>query len=175
MTPASTCAASRSVPEVRGVWCQIQDQTLHHGVRSYLPTKVNLAPGTPGQDALYPALGPGPSGLTKMSYALIDHLRSVDKRRVQRVFGLLAPNELRAVDDGLALFLGFSDRLAPDRRRSVRKAVAGILARIRGDTQVLPTCAGIERVLLFPVERFLRDHGSEAAPSPIGNGGTVPC
>jgi mRNA interferase MazF len=69
--------------------------------------------GTPGDGALYPALAPGGSGLTKMSFALIDHLRSVDKRRVRRVFGQLAPNELGAVDDGLALFLGFGDRLEP--------------------------------------------------------------
>jgi hypothetical protein len=33
---------------------------------------------------------------------------------VQRVFGLLAPDELHAVDDGLALFLGFGDRLSPE-------------------------------------------------------------
>lgn len=66
--------------------------------------------GTPGDGALYPPLGPGASGLTKTSYALVDHLRSVDKRRVRRVFGQLAPGELNAIDDGLALFLGFGDR-----------------------------------------------------------------
>jgi mRNA interferase MazF len=69
--------------------------------------------GTPGQGALYPALAPGGSGLTKRSYVLIDHLRSVDKRRVRRVFGHLAPEELSAVEDGLALFLGLGDRLEP--------------------------------------------------------------
>lgn len=69
--------------------------------------------GTPGDGALYPPLGPGHSGLTKLSYALIDHLRSVDKRRVRRVFGQLATDELGAVEDGLALFLGFADRLEP--------------------------------------------------------------
>ena len=70
--------------------------------------------GTPGDGALYPPLGPGHSGLTKTAYALIDHLRSVDKRRVRRVFGQLAPDELGAVDDGLVLFLGFGDRLDPE-------------------------------------------------------------
>ncbi len=70
--------------------------------------------GTPGDGALYPPLGPGHSGLTKMSYALIDHLRSVDKRRVRRVFGQLASGELGAIDDGLTLFLGVSDRLEPE-------------------------------------------------------------
>jgi mRNA interferase MazF len=69
--------------------------------------------GTPGAGALYPALAPGACGLTKTSYALIDHLRSVDKRRVRRAFGPLAPGELRAVDDGLALFLGLGDRPEP--------------------------------------------------------------
>ncbi len=69
--------------------------------------------GAPGEGALYPPLGPGQSGLTKASYALVDHLRSVDKRRVRRVFGRLAPPELAAVDEGLALLLGLGDRLEP--------------------------------------------------------------
>lgn len=62
--------------------------------------------GTPGEGALYPGLSPGSSGLTKTSYALIDQVRSVDKRRVRRVFGSLTADELRAIDRGLGLFLG---------------------------------------------------------------------
>jgi len=62
--------------------------------------------GTPGEGALYPELLPGASGLTKTSYALIDHLRSIDKRRIRRVFRRVAENELAAVDQGLRLFLG---------------------------------------------------------------------
>lgn len=62
--------------------------------------------GTPGQGSLYPPLAPGPSGLTKASYAMIDQLRSVDKRRVRRVFGQVSERELAAVDQGLKLFLG---------------------------------------------------------------------
>lgn len=69
--------------------------------------------GAPGEGALYPALTPGQSGLTKTSYALIDHIRSVDKRRVRRVFGRLPSLELDTVDEGLALFLGFGDKLEP--------------------------------------------------------------
>ena len=69
--------------------------------------------GTRGDGALYPPLGPGRSGLTRLSYALIDQLRSVDKRRIRRVFGRLAAREMDAVDVGLALFLGFGDRIAP--------------------------------------------------------------
>ncbi|MBI2371196.1 MAG: type II toxin-antitoxin system PemK/MazF family toxin [Deltaproteobacteria bacterium] len=68
--------------------------------------------GTPGEGALYPSLSPGQSGLTKASYALIDHLRSADKRRVRRVFGQLGRHELDAIDEGLALFLGLGDKLA---------------------------------------------------------------
>jgi mRNA-degrading endonuclease toxin of MazEF toxin-antitoxin module len=37
---------------------------------------------------------------------LIDQLRAIDKRRVNRVFGVIAPEELAAVDEGLRLFLG---------------------------------------------------------------------
>jgi mRNA interferase MazF len=62
--------------------------------------------GTPGEGALYPALQPGPSGLKKTSYALIDHIRSVDKRRVRRVLGRLPAVEMNAIDEGLAAFLG---------------------------------------------------------------------
>lgn len=54
---------------------------------------------------------PGQSGLAKKSFALIDHLRSIDKRRVQRVFGELAREEMAAIDEGLVVFLGLGDRL----------------------------------------------------------------
>lgn len=62
--------------------------------------------GTPGEGALYPRLSAGRSGLTKDSTALVDQLRSVDKRRVRRVFGRVAAAELAAIDQGLELFLG---------------------------------------------------------------------
>jgi mRNA interferase MazF len=64
--------------------------------------------GTPGEGALYPELAPGKSGLTKTSYALIDHLRSIDKRRIRRLFGRVANDELVAIDQGLELFLGLT-------------------------------------------------------------------
>ena len=63
--------------------------------------------GTPGEGLLYPSLGPGQSGLAKESFALVDHVRSVDKRRIRRVFGELAREEIAAIDEGLAIFLGF--------------------------------------------------------------------
>jgi mRNA interferase MazF len=62
--------------------------------------------GTPGEGALYPPLSPGDSGLTKTSYALIDHVRSIDKRRIRRVFGRVTDDELLAINQGLELFLG---------------------------------------------------------------------
>ena len=62
--------------------------------------------GTPGEGALYPELAPGPSGLTKRSFALVDQIRSVDKRRIRRLFGNVDAEELAAIDHGLALFLG---------------------------------------------------------------------
>lgn len=64
--------------------------------------------GTPGEGSLYPELSPGKSGLTKASFALIDHLRSIDKRRIRRVFGRVTKDELEAVDQGLELFLGLA-------------------------------------------------------------------
>jgi mRNA interferase MazF len=64
--------------------------------------------GTAGVGALYPPLSAGASGLTKASYALVDHLRSVYKRQIRRVYGQLSSGELAGIDEGLALFLGLS-------------------------------------------------------------------
>lgn len=64
--------------------------------------------GTPGEGALQPALSAGESGLVKTSYALVDHLRSIDTRRIRRVYGRISDDELLAVDEGLHLFLGLS-------------------------------------------------------------------
>ena len=64
--------------------------------------------GAPGQGALYPPLSPGQSGLRKQSFALVDQLRSLDKRRIRRVFGTITDLELAAIDEGLRLFLGLS-------------------------------------------------------------------
>ncbi len=61
---------------------------------------------TTGEGLLYPPLAPGASGLAKGCFALIDHLRSIDKRRVRRVFGALTGEEMNAIDEGLAAFLG---------------------------------------------------------------------
>ena len=63
--------------------------------------------GTAGVGALYPALVPGSGGLTKPSFALIDHIRSIDKRRIRRMFGQVSSAELAKIDQGLGLFLGF--------------------------------------------------------------------
>ncbi len=61
--------------------------------------------GTPGDGLLYPELAPGKSGLAKTSYALIDHLRSIDKQRVRRVYGKLPSEEVAALNEGLAVYL----------------------------------------------------------------------
>jgi mRNA interferase MazF len=67
--------------------------------------------GAPGEGLLYPRLTPGKSGLAQKSFALVDHLRSVDKRRVRSMHGTLPPEEIAAIDEGLAVFLGLGDRL----------------------------------------------------------------
>ena len=61
---------------------------------------------TRGEGALYPALIPGRSGLLVQSYALVDQVRSVDKRRVSRVYGRINQDELTMIEEGLRLFLG---------------------------------------------------------------------
>ncbi|MBM5813600.1 MAG: type II toxin-antitoxin system PemK/MazF family toxin [Cyanobacteria bacterium M_DeepCast_100m_m1_067] len=62
--------------------------------------------GTPANGALYPALAPGTSGLTKPSTALVDQLRSIDKQRIRRRYGQISSAELQAIDAGLCLYLG---------------------------------------------------------------------
>jgi len=64
--------------------------------------------GTAGDGLLYPALKPGTSGLTKASWALVDHVRSIDKRRIRCGFGAIHATEMRAVDEALTAFLGLS-------------------------------------------------------------------
>jgi mRNA interferase MazF len=64
--------------------------------------------GVGGEGALYPTLAPGRTGLRKRSFALVDQISSVDKRRVNRVFGRVSPDELAAIDVGLSLFLGLA-------------------------------------------------------------------
>ena len=61
--------------------------------------------GTAGEGALYPRLEPGGSGLRKVSWALVDQLRSVGKRRTRRVYGHISEEELEAIDEGLRLYL----------------------------------------------------------------------
>ena len=68
--------------------------------------------GTLGVGALYPQLSPTGSGLTKMSCALVDRLRSIDKGRIRRVYGVLPSNELSALDEALRLFLGLQGSAA---------------------------------------------------------------
>ncbi len=104
------------------------DRTLGHGQHGVRACIVVSAPdvigdqrfplvcvvpvtGTPGEGLLYPPLAPGQSGLARKSFALIDHLRSIDKRRVRRAFGELAREEMAAIDEGLAAFLGLGGRL----------------------------------------------------------------
>jgi mRNA interferase MazF len=61
---------------------------------------------TAGEGALYPSLQPGSGGLRTQSFALVDQVRSVDKRRIIKVFGEIIDEELKNIDEGLHLFLG---------------------------------------------------------------------
>jgi len=60
---------------------------------------------TPGVGLLYPSVASEGSGLQKTSYALVDQLRSVDKRRITRLFGTASEAELAQVDSALRLLL----------------------------------------------------------------------
>ena len=86
----------------------VSDPTVNVDQRFPLIAVVPVT-DTKGSGALYPTLSPGVSGLTKQSCALVDHLRSIDKRRIRRIFGQLTPGELASIDQGLTLFLGLGD------------------------------------------------------------------
>jgi mRNA interferase MazF len=114
---------------VRGTVVLVElDPTLGHEQRGVRPCIVVSDPeiigdqrfplicvvpitGTPGEGLLYPRLAPGESGLAKASFALVDQLRSIDKRRIKRVFGELAASEIATIDEGLTVFLGLGDPL----------------------------------------------------------------
>lgn len=93
--------------EQRGVrpCITVSDPVVNADQRFPLIAVVPLT-GTAGNGALYPALAPGSSGLTKASCALVDHVRSIDKRRIRRIFGQVSASELTGIDQGLELFLG---------------------------------------------------------------------
>ncbi len=83
----------------------VSDPNVTNDQRFPLVCVVPLT-GTQGEGLLYPAVESGGSGLVKKSFALIDHLRCIDKRRVKRIFGQIRGKELAALDEGLAAFLG---------------------------------------------------------------------
>ena len=67
--------------------------------------------GTAAKGVLNPRLAAGTGGLRKESFALVEQVRSIDKRRVVRVYGTVGAPALTAVDQGLSLYLGLP--LAP--------------------------------------------------------------
>src|SRR5436309_15041001 len=81
--------------EQRGVrpCVAVSDPAVNADQRFPLIAVVPVA-GAAGVGALYPTLGPGNSGLTKRSFALVDHVRSIDKRRIRRMFGQISPVEI---------------------------------------------------------------------------------
>ena len=97
--------------EQRGVrpCVAVSDPSINADQRFPLIAVVPVT-GTAGVGALYPELSAGTSGLMKTSYALVDHLRSIDKRRIRRIFGPVSPSELAGIDRGLELFLGLLAR-----------------------------------------------------------------
>jgi len=86
----------------------VSDPDVTEGQRYPLLCVVPIT-GTPGTGALYPHLAPQAGGLRKRSWALLDQVRTIDKRRVRRIFDRISPDELEAVDGGLRLFLGLGE------------------------------------------------------------------
>jgi mRNA-degrading endonuclease toxin of MazEF toxin-antitoxin module len=62
---------------------------------------VAVTVGTSGLGlALVRDRAPGSGGLTKPSFALIAHVRSIDARRIRRMFGQVSSAELTTIDQG---------------------------------------------------------------------------
>ena len=93
--------------EQRGIRpCVLVSDPEASGDQRYPMVCVIPITGTPGEGALYPRISAGESGLRRDSYALVDQIRSLDKRRVTRIFGPVDSPDLEAIDEGLRLFLG---------------------------------------------------------------------
>ena len=67
---------------------------------------MTLDRGTVVLVELDPTVAHEPRGVR--SFGLVDHLRSIDKRRIRRIFGQVSASELADIDQGLELFLGLS-------------------------------------------------------------------
>ncbi|MET0596150.1 MAG: type II toxin-antitoxin system PemK/MazF family toxin [Polyangiaceae bacterium] len=102
----------------------VSDNSVNEALDFPLVAVVPLS-GARSIGALYPALAPGKGGIIKTSYALIDHVRSVDKRRIRKIFGFVTKAELSAIDRGLALYLSLATGSSPfdDVRLSARGKV----------------------------------------------------
>jgi mRNA interferase MazF len=86
--------------------CVVVSSSAVNAAQRYPVMAVVPVTGTEGSGALYPMLRPGPSGIQKPSWALVDQIRTIDKGRISRAFGVVAPEEMAAIDEGLVLFLG---------------------------------------------------------------------
>lgn len=93
--------------EQRGVRpCVIVSDPDVAGEQRYPLVAVIPLTRTAGAGALYPRLEPGDSGIRTVLFALVDQVRSVDKRRIRGIGRSVAPAEMEAIDAGLFLFLG---------------------------------------------------------------------
>jgi len=55
---------------------------------------------------IYVLVKQGDGGTTKDSYVLCDQIRTIDQLRVRRVYGVLAPETVAAIDVALRISLG---------------------------------------------------------------------
>lgn len=58
---------------------------------------------------IYVMVRKGEGGTIKDSYVLCDQIRTVDQRRFRRIFGILSPETMAAVNKALKVSLGLTD------------------------------------------------------------------
>ena len=66
-----------------------------------------------GEGALYPSLGPGSSGLRTRSFAFVDQVRSIDKRRITKIFGQISEEEPKKSPKGCGCFSVYVNSFSP--------------------------------------------------------------
>lgn len=105
------------LPPLRGeIWvCAVPVAGTHPGVvltvnriaEPLASVTVALVTGTPGPDVTHVRIGPE-AGVTKYeeSYVNCTDLHSLDKPRLRRRLGRLAPVELRSVESAVRVILG---------------------------------------------------------------------
>lgn len=83
----------------------VPDGPTRYPIALVAPMTTQLGPWVQENPDLYPVLPAGSGGLRQVSVVLLDQLRCVDARRIERFLGSLTPEQLAPLADGLRVLL----------------------------------------------------------------------